>query len=29
MELLDQMKAAGKSWAFNIFSSANAIGKYT
>jgi hypothetical protein len=29
MELLDRMKAAGKSWAFNIFSSANAINKYT
>ena len=29
MELLDKMKAAGKSWAFNIFSSANAIAKYT
>ena len=29
MELLDKMKAAGKSWAFNIFSSANAIRKYT
>ncbi len=29
MELLALMKAAGKSWAFNIFSSANAIAKYT
>ncbi|MBS1856736.1 MAG: cobalamin-dependent protein [Acidobacteria bacterium] len=29
MELLALMKAAGKSWAFNIFSSANAIRKYT
>jgi radical SAM superfamily enzyme YgiQ (UPF0313 family) len=29
MELLDRMKAAGKSWSFNIFSSANAIRKYT
>ena len=29
MELLAQMKAAGKSWAFNIFSSANAIQKYS
>lgn len=29
MELLERMKAAGKSWAFNIFSSANAIRKYT
>ncbi len=29
MELLELMKAAGKSWAFNIFSSANAIRKYT
>ena len=29
MELLARMKAAGKSWAFNIFSSANAIRKYT
>jgi hypothetical protein len=29
MELLARMKAAGKSWAFNIFASANAIAKYT
>jgi radical SAM superfamily enzyme YgiQ (UPF0313 family) len=29
MELLALMKANGKSWAFNIFSSANAIAKYT
>jgi radical SAM superfamily enzyme YgiQ (UPF0313 family) len=29
MELLDRMKAAGKSWSFNIFSSANAIRKYS
>ena len=29
MELLALMKAAGKSWTFNIFSSANAIRKYT
>ena len=29
MELLARMKAAGKSWAFNIFSSANAIRKYS
>jgi len=29
MDLLARMKAAGKSWAFNIFSSANAIKKYT
>jgi hypothetical protein len=29
MELLSCMKAAGKSWALNIFSSANAIRKYT
>jgi len=29
MDLLSHMKAAGKSWAFNIFSSANAIRKYT
>jgi radical SAM superfamily enzyme YgiQ (UPF0313 family) len=29
MDLLALMKAAGKSWAFNIFSSANAIRKYT
>jgi hypothetical protein len=29
MDLLARMKAAGKSWAFNIFSSANAIGKYS
>jgi radical SAM superfamily enzyme YgiQ (UPF0313 family) len=29
MDLLSRMKAAGKSWAFNIFSSANAIRKYT
>jgi hypothetical protein len=29
MELLALMKAAGKSWAFNIFSSANAIRKYS
>jgi radical SAM superfamily enzyme YgiQ (UPF0313 family) len=29
MELLALMKAAGKSWAFHIFSSANAIRKYT
>ncbi|MCU1235232.1 MAG: Radical domain protein [Candidatus Solibacter sp.] len=29
MELLVLMKAAGKSWSFNIFSSANAIAKYT
>jgi radical SAM superfamily enzyme YgiQ (UPF0313 family) len=29
MDLLARMKAAGKSWAFSIFSSANAIRKYT
>ena len=29
LELLALMKAAGKSWSFNIFSSANAIAKYT
>ncbi len=29
MDLLARMKAAGKSWAFNIFSSANAIRKYS
>ncbi|MGA3098057.1 MAG: radical SAM protein [Bryobacteraceae bacterium] len=29
LDLLARMKAAGKSWAFNIFSSANAIRKYT
>ena len=29
MELLALMKAGGKSWTFNIFSSANAIAKYT
>src|ERR1039457_1284731 len=29
MDLLALMKAAGKSWAFNIFSSANAIRKYS
>ncbi len=29
MELLALMKRAGKSWGFNIFSSANAIAKYT
>ncbi len=29
MDLLARMKTAGKSWAFNIFSSANAIRKYT
>jgi radical SAM superfamily enzyme YgiQ (UPF0313 family) len=29
MDLLSRMKAAGKSWAFNIFSSANAIRKYS
>ena len=29
MDLLARMKSAGKSWAFNIFSSANAIRKYT
>jgi radical SAM superfamily enzyme YgiQ (UPF0313 family) len=29
MDLLARMKAAGKSWAFHIFSSANAIRKYT
>jgi radical SAM superfamily enzyme YgiQ (UPF0313 family) len=29
MDLLARMKAAGKSWNFNIFSSANAIRKYT
>jgi radical SAM superfamily enzyme YgiQ (UPF0313 family) len=29
MDLLARMKAAGKSWAFNIFSSANVIRKYT
>jgi radical SAM superfamily enzyme YgiQ (UPF0313 family) len=29
MDLLSCMKAAGKSWSFNIFSSANAIRKYT
>ncbi len=29
MDLLARMKAAGKSWAFNIFSSANAIKKYS
>src|ERR1035438_10677953 len=28
MDLLALMKAAGKSWSFNIFSSANAIRKY-
>jgi radical SAM superfamily enzyme YgiQ (UPF0313 family) len=29
MDLLARMKETGKSWAFNIFSSANAIQKYT
>ena len=29
MELLDLMRAAGKSWTLHIFSSANAIAKYT
>jgi radical SAM superfamily enzyme YgiQ (UPF0313 family) len=29
LDLLSRMKAAGKSWAFHIFSSANAIRKYT
>jgi radical SAM superfamily enzyme YgiQ (UPF0313 family) len=29
MDLLARMKANGKSWAFHIFSSANAIAKYT
>ena len=29
MELLDLMKAAGKSWSLHIFSSANAISKYS
>ena len=29
MDLLAMMKSAGKSWAFNIFSSANAIRKYS
>ena len=29
MDLLARMKAAGKSWSFNIFSSANAIRKYS
>ncbi len=29
LDLLARMKAAGKSWAFHIFSSANAIKKYT
>src|SRR5690242_2804147 len=29
MDLLSRMKAAGKSWSFNIFSSANAIRKYS
>ena len=29
MDLLTRMKAAGKSWAFHIFSSANAIRKYS
>jgi B12 binding domain/Radical SAM superfamily len=29
MELLHQMKANGKAWALYVFSSANAIGKYT
>ena len=29
MELVTLMKRAGKSWGFNIFSSANAIAKYT
>jgi len=29
MDLLARMKAAGKSWSFHIFSSANAIRKYT
>jgi len=29
LDLLAHMKAAGKSWAFHIFSSANAIRKYT
>jgi radical SAM superfamily enzyme YgiQ (UPF0313 family) len=29
LDLLARMKAAGKSWAFHIFSSANAIRKYT
>lgn len=29
MELLERMKAAGKAWAFYVFSSANAISKYS
>jgi radical SAM superfamily enzyme YgiQ (UPF0313 family) len=29
MQLLDRMKEAGKSWALSVFSSANAIRKYT
>jgi radical SAM superfamily enzyme YgiQ (UPF0313 family) len=29
MELLDRMKATGKAWALYVFSSANAISKYT
>lgn len=29
LDLLERMKAAGKSWAFYVFSSANAISKYT
>jgi hypothetical protein len=29
MELLDRMKAAGKAWALYVFSSANAISKYS
>lgn len=29
MELLERMKAAGKAWALYVFSSANAISKYT
>ena len=29
MELLDRMKANGKAWALYVFSSANAISKYT
>ena len=29
MQLLDRMKEAGKSWALYVFSSANAIAKYS
>lgn len=29
MQLLERMKQAGKSWEFYVFSSANAVGKYT